>query len=74
MDISRNTRDFFDRFFAMENSLKSVPKDGGQNIDSSPFEIFFLRLKMMVSAKNMVFSGFISTKCKNVVQNKVHEI
>ena len=46
----------------MENSSKLVPKDGGQNIDSSPFEIFFLRLKMKVSAKNMVFSGFISTK------------
>ena len=57
----------------MENSSKLVPKDGGQNIDSSPFEIFFLRLKMKVSAKNMVFSGFISTKWKNVVQNKVQE-
>ena len=73
MHNSRNTRDFFDRFFSMENSSKLVPKDGGQNIDSSPFEIF-LRLKMKVSAKNMVFSGFISTKCKNVVQSKVQEI
>ena len=62
MDISRNTKDFFDRFFAMENSSKSVPKDVGQNIGSYPFEIFFLRLKIEVSVKNMVFSGFISTK------------
>ena len=74
MDKSRNTRDFFDRFFAMEDSSKLVPKDGGQNIDSSPFEIFFLRLKMVVSAKNMVFSGYVSIKCKNAVQKKVQEI